>query len=237
MSLCKYCKNTFNSVYSLKTHQKKAKYCLKIQDQIKTKKHHKTNNEELEKLRYKIKTLQHEIENLEYENTTLKAKLEMSEKHFNTIVKQPKTINNNQKNNCININLLKPLNLSEKRISAILREKFDKNYFIDGQKGLARCASDHILKDDDGNPIYICTDTSRNVFKFKSEEGNIIKDNEAVRLTKSLINGAAIEIAREIRDNFNFDPVKEEVKFDYTCNQFNDIKNMSEDNKIFRKSL
>ena len=28
---CQYCKNTFKSVNGLQTHQKRAKYCLKIQ--------------------------------------------------------------------------------------------------------------------------------------------------------------------------------------------------------------
>jgi hypothetical protein len=66
-------------------------------------------------------------------------------------------------------------------------EKLDKNYISDGQKGVEQFACDNLLKDENGNMNYICSDPSRHIFKFQNSEGNIEKDVKAIKLTNMLI--------------------------------------------------
>jgi len=98
---------------------------------------------------------------------------------------------NNINNKILNISPL-DLNDSEK-LKNILDSKFDTNYILDGQKGLAHFAKDHFLKDDDGNLNYVCTDPSRQTFKYKDELGDIQKDVKAKKLTKILIDAGLKE--------------------------------------------
>ena len=57
------------------------------------------------------------------------------------------------------------------------------------QKELAQFITEHLLKDDDGKSTYICTDTSRQIFKYKDTLGDIQKDVKAKKLTQTLIDG------------------------------------------------
>jgi hypothetical protein len=63
------------------------------------------------------------------------------------------------------------------------------NHIIDGQKGIANFIKETMLIDDNGIPKYICTDPSRNIFKYKDTNGEIKKDVEAKKLTVSLVKG------------------------------------------------
>jgi hypothetical protein len=63
------------------------------------------------------------------------------------------------------------------------------NHIVDGQKGLANFVRETMLIDDNGIPKYICTDPSRNIFKYKDTNGEIKKDIEAKKLTGSLVKG------------------------------------------------
>jgi len=101
-------------------------------------------------------------------------------------------------NNISNINNkilnISPLDLNDsEKLKNILDSKFDTNYILDGQKGLAHFAKDHFLKDDDGNLNYVCTDPSRQTFKYKDELGDIQKDVKAKKLTKILIDAGLKE--------------------------------------------
>jgi hypothetical protein len=63
------------------------------------------------------------------------------------------------------------------------------NHIVDGQKGIANFVKETMLIDDNGIPKYICTDPSRNIFKYKDTNGEIKKDVEAKKLTGSLVKG------------------------------------------------
>jgi hypothetical protein len=98
---------------------------------------------------------------------------------------------NNINNKILNIS---PLDLNDaEKFKTILDSKFDTNYILDGQKGLAHFAKDHFLKDDDGKLKYVCTDPGRQTFKYKDELGDIQKDVKAKKLTKILIDAGLKE--------------------------------------------
>ena len=56
-------------------------------------------------------------------------------------------------------------------------------------KGVVQFVYDHIVKLDDGSIAYACFDTSRQIFKYKDENGNEIKDPKANKLRKMIKPG------------------------------------------------
>jgi hypothetical protein len=104
-----------------------------------------------------------------------------------------------------NINNSKILNISsldfnKDKIKNIFETKFDCNYLVDGQKGVAQFAVDNILKDENGFLGYVCTDPSRKIFKYKDNLGEIQKDVKAKKLTSILIEGGLKEINSKLSE-------------------------------------
>jgi hypothetical protein len=121
----------------------------------------------------------------------------------------------------------------------MIDEKLTKDYISDGQKGVAQFACKNLLKDENGNMNYICSDLSRHIFKYQNSEGNIEKDVKANKLTNMLIEAGisnkALSIAPSLwtdedgninTNNFlTFSP--------YTT----EITSMQVDNTVFRNEL
>jgi len=163
----------------------------------------------------------------------LKAKLEIYEKDhefIKEIAKQPKTQNNTVNNNN-KVLILSPFNLTQNDINVIVNDKFTKEHFLAGQKGVAKFTSNNILKDDNGNQTYMCTDSSRNIFNYKNKEGQIEKDIKAVKLTET-ISPAVITKSEKIYKQIKTDDTTEEY-----MKKLLDIKKMNYDNDKFVNEL
>ena len=110
---------------------------------------------------------------------------------------------------------------------------------LSGQKGLARFAKDKLLTDDNKDLKYICTDPSRQIFKYKDNSGKIIKDVEAKKLTTYIIEGG---IKQKISDvattwcNNNNGHIDSE-KFNIIATHHSDINKIEDDNNTFKKEL
>ena len=87
------------------------------------------------------------------------------------------TTNNNTK-----ILLMAPLDLSQERISNIVSNKLNDNHIVDGIAGIAKFVKDEIITAEDGSLLYNCVDSSRQMFKYKNEKGELIKDKNANKL-------------------------------------------------------
>lgn len=74
------------------------------------------------------------------------------------------------------------------KIKQLVDEKLTRNHIVDGQKGVAHFAYNILLKDEDGNINYLCTDSSRSIFKFLNNDGIMEKDIKASRLTNLLFD-------------------------------------------------
>lgn len=247
---CQYCKKIFTTKSSLNQHQTKAKYCLEIQgknnDNFKCRcgktfgrKHHLVNHQEICQiintpellelkqenllLQQKISSLENNIQELKKDKETLMidyAKLA-------AISANKSTITNNTMNN-LNLSVF---DKTQEDIKRIVEENYDKNYLIEGQKGVARFAHLHVLKNEDSTkpPIYLITDKSRGNAKYKISETEVVTDIGMNGLTKKIhpsIKKKAILIAAN--DNFE----NQEI-FD----GYQEVFNMDEDNGIFRKEL
>jgi hypothetical protein len=260
MSLtCEFCKKTFSSKGSLSNHQKKAKYCLEIQNKESVEyqcfyckktfcnkdwlvKHEAKcieyfNSKLLEKDEL-ISKQKEDIGNLEKKIIELEAKLEIykeqGEKSFGVveqIAKQPKQqVNNNQK---ILINT--PLDLSSGAVVQAIQEKFSHDYLTQGQKGVAKFAYDNMLKDENGKLKYICTDPSRQIFQYKNDQGVMEKDVRATRLTKAILDADIKQTSHKIAWD-NMKDGDNEIFMTYT-NHYQEIQGLEQDNSEFSKEL
>lgn len=231
---CEFCSNTFKDSYKLKIHQKKAKYCLEIQG--------KTNieKENVEKLLEKLTALSTEniqlkCENtqLKYENTFLRNENEEFKKTIADIAKTPQTINNTTNTTQNNLLMLTPFELNRERFSNMIKESFTKDYMIEGQKGVAKFAVDKLLRDENGKLQYVCTDPSRQIYKFKTIEGEMERDVKARKLTKSIV-----EELKKKAQNITLQTVTDDSDvFMLLTNNFQDINDLEEDNAEFRNTL
>lgn len=224
---CEFCSNTFKDLYKLKTHQKKAKYCLEIQGKTNVEK------ENVEKLLLKLTALATENSQLKVENTFLKEENAEYRKTIADIAKTPQTINNTTNTTQNNLLMLTPFELNRERFSNMIKESFTKDYMIEGQKGVAKFAVDKLLRDENGKLQYVCTDPSRQIYKFKTVEGEMERDVKARKLTKSIV-----EELKKKAQNITLQTVTDDSDvFMLLTNNFQDINDLEEDNAEFRNTL
>lgn len=267
-NVCQFCEKTYSSKSSLNKHQKTAKYCIKIQNELKdpdspeielnlfhckycnknltskirlqthqesciakykhiiSEKDLIINNNNLENQELKVRIIE-----LEAENRLLREHSNNNQSTINEIAKQPRvaTTNNNNK-----ILITTPVDLSQSTVQQVIQEGFSDEYMIQGQKGIARFAYDNMLKDNQGNLKYICTDPSRQIFQYRTEEGKIQKDVKAKKLTKALLDGDLKSASHKIASDKMAD--KAEDFLDYSM-YYLEIKEMEDDNSNFSKEL
>jgi hypothetical protein len=190
-------------------------------------------DEKICKLEFEI--LQLKEENKMIEIKTEKRMLEKQTQHLQStvdeIAKQPRTTNNN--NNKILITT--PLDLSKESVKNAIESGFSQEHLMLGQKGVAQFAYNKILKDNDGKLKYICTDPSRQIFQYKSDDGKIQKDVRATKLTQALLNSEIKTTSHKIAWD-NMKDGDNEIFMEYT-NYYQDIQSMESDNTDFRKEL
>lgn len=263
---CGHCKSILATKYSLNTHMKTNKKCINIQknkgidiesikafvcEYCKTSFTSKDNykNHMLKSCKEKFEVLEKKLHEIIQEKdkiiqekdiiiATLLAKnellLEDKNKSFSCIeeiAKQPKIQSNKQ-----TLNMMTPLSFDKKDVKNAIKDAFNNNYFYDGQKGVAKFAVDNLLKDSDGKLKYICTDPSRNIFKFRDEDGDMKKDVKAKKLTELLapeLKRKACFISKEELDKYSDNGdmfiiiYKNEVE----------LRDLDTDNTVFRNEL
>lgn len=148
------------------------------------------------------------------------------------IAKQPR--NHIETNNQTNIfSNMKPLDMSTDNFSKSIEESFNKDYFIEGQKGAAKFAVEKLLKDDEGKLMYICTDPSRHIYRYKSADGILERDVKAKKLTSVIAENLAKK--SHILGMSEID--KDKDNFAEYSSKYLDIKDMENDNGDFRSAL
>jgi hypothetical protein len=256
---CEYCDKSFSNKGNLNYHKKNNKKCKTIQQDH--------NNESLlsfcdfcnktfrdlnthyntckKKTEYEFQKLQTEKDEKDEEIKRLKMRiveLEAENKIYlqdrkvvQKLALQPKTTNNNDNRIKINNNFFN----NPEKIKKMIDEKLTKDYICDGQKGVAHFAYNNLIKDENGNMNYICSDPSRHIFKFQNSEGNIEKDVKANKLTNMLIDAGltnkTLTVAPSLwtADDGNIDSNKFQTFITYTT----EISAMQVDNTVFRNEL
>ena len=265
--ICEYCNNEFKTDKSLYNHQKRTKYCLEKQNKYIICCCEKSFSNDnyiihilncVKYLQNKIKELEDENRDIIYfqnENDNLKQKIIDIEKDKNSLHEQikslqdeilninktammkPSTTNNTTINNKI-LNM-SVLNFNENNVKDVIDNKYNTDIIAGGQKGIAKFATNYLLKDDEGNLNYICTDVSRKIFKFKNELGELEKDVNAKKLTNILSENGLIEKTSNLSQQFwtNEDGTIDQDKFLSIIEKASEIKNLKEDNTIFKNEL
>lgn len=197
---CQYCEKILKTKWSLKNHQKTAKYCLKIQGKntnfqcevcnkyfskkINLKNHidickkslnyiKKLENKNI-KLLEKNKNIEKELEESKKQIQELKKKVERFEDKLENIavkaVSRPTTTNNNSRNVHIN-NLIQNLQPIKNEDIENCGQHLTLDHHREGAEGYARFALDVPFKEK-----LACVDVNRKKFKYKDDEGKIVED-------------------------------------------------------------
>ena len=224
---CEFCNKNFSTKSSLNNHQKTAKYCIKLQNNKVSeipnfycdycnKKFTSKQNLNIHLSTCKEKEFEQKLKDKEKlnikiitENENYKQQLEKQEKQIkelqdklervlNKAIDRPTTTHNNTINNKFELNTFP----SQKEIDRKIESQFNDKYILDGMKGVAQFVYDHIVKLEDGSMAYACFDTSRQIFKYKDENGNEIKDPKAVKLRK-MIKPGLLRQSQTLLDYFN----------------------------------
>ena len=195
---CQFCHNVFSNKQNLNSHQKKARYCLKIQGVEVPKKyeckgcnktfeisanferHKKTckNPNKIQEYKDIIKQMNkdmtklHEtIKVLQKENEMLREdKKDLQESYTELSLTAVKRPVNNTKNIQINnfIQKMEPLRIEDIEESVPM---LTLDHHVKGPEGYAEYALEFPFKDK-----IVCVDVNRNKIKYKDGEGNVIED-------------------------------------------------------------
>jgi hypothetical protein len=243
---CQYCKKILQTKYSLISHQTKTKYCLKLQGKDQNKglfvcegcdkdfhrKLHLDNHIKIcEYCIPKLKELLKKIEILEKEKKDwLQEKKDLVKLHLDviqTLAKNPRKTTTNI-HNTLNLSIF---NKSDEDIKQLVEDNYNKEYLIEGQKGVARFTHSHVLKTEPNQlPMYTITDKTRGNGKYKNSNSEVVIDNGMQGLTKKLhpsIKNKAINIAI-VEDAMN----NEEI-----YNGYQEVFKMDDDNSVFRDEM
>ena len=224
---CEFCNKFFTTKPNLLKHKQNTKYCLKIQNN-RIDKEELVKNEELVK---KNEELVKKNEELVKKNEELVNELKEYKQTIKELAMQPKNISNTTNTN--NINIIATFDMNEKNFTEKIKEYYNINHLMLGQKGVANFVAEHILKDKNGKILYSCTDSSRNIYKYKASNGEIVKDCQAHKLIKTMKPGL-IEKTPELQQELNRKNPEQ-----YKENMINmvNIYNIEENNSEFNKQL
>jgi hypothetical protein len=248
--ICEFCNTKFSSKTNLNTHQRTAKYCLKIQgkdndnenyicnicSKTYTQKknliiHQKRCNviDEVEFLRMKVSLLEKNNQK-DIVNAINETKSQIFEKlHaegskvIQKIALQPKTTNNTTTNNNKIVNLaVFDINEIKTRLTENI-ENIEACDLYDGQISVARILAP-CLQNPDGQKMITCSDFARSSFSYKDQHGNINRDIKCLKL--------ANEIEPIVTKKAN-SLIQEDYEKREKCREFTELKNrLREENMI-----
>ena len=263
---CEYCEKMLSSKQNLTNHlsvclEKKDRELNELKDRIdselkeQTEKEllelkelrefrEKSNKEIFEKDKIIIKVngqLENYKEQLEKQEEQIKDLQEKLDKIVNKAIDRPTTVVSNTTTNN-NLNIMSSLDFNNTdRIKNAIENKLNVNHVVDGQKGLAKFMVDTILTDDDGNLLYVCTDSSRNIFKYKNSDGEINKDVEAKKLISFMVDAGikvkSVDIARDWCKNGNENGNVDITRYGIMESPQEKIMKIEDDSCCFKREL
>jgi hypothetical protein len=186
---CEFCNNEFSNKQNMNAHQKRTKYCLKLQGvTVKNtyecdscsksfeilcnyKKHIKICRKVgMKELKEEVKVLNMELACTRKENSVLREELEKSRSDYKelsiTAVKRPTSSKNIQINNYIQN--MAPLKMGDIEDTVPM---LTLDHHVKGAEGYAEYALEFPFKDK-----IVCVDVGRNKIKYKNDEGEVIED-------------------------------------------------------------
>ena len=195
---------------------------------------------EKDKIIVRINTqLERQEEQLEKQEEQIRDLQDKLDRIANKAIDRPTTtVTNTTTNNNLNITTSMDFDNMETLKDAI-ETKLNANYIVDGQRGLAQFLVDTILKDSDGNLKYKCTDSSRGIYKFLNNDGEIRKDVDAKKLISYIVNGGIKGKSVEIANRWYTDEDGgiDMMKYGIMNEPQQNILKIEDDNSSFRREL
>jgi hypothetical protein len=204
------------------------------------------------RLNHLLADCKQEVETLKQENAELKCQLRTikleteveilrndsqdSKKVLARIAEQPKVNNTSNTTTTTNNLILPVIDTSQETINRAVEDSYNMNHFCSGQKGVARFAVDHLLTNDEKQLGYVCTDPARGMFKHVGEDGEVVRDIKASRLTAKLAQPIRVKAGQLAGELTNMDKGNEEL-MNTACKHYQDISGMEDDNTGFRTEL
>jgi len=252
---CDYCEYSCSTKGNIDLHKK----TCKKENLIKLNKT-KLSNEELQKqiqerdleikyLKDMIKDKDLEIHTKTKDIIILKSEVKEYKASIIKIAERPKISNHNHNQRTTNntqINLA-PLDLNVQNLATIIQNNFELKHI--SIKGVVDFITEHITKPVDGISTYICSDPSRNVFKFKDSDGKIKKDLQATKLIDAIkepIRNRSTQLATPEqsrlldRSSDELDAFERQLisrQFDELTNNIVAVRNLEDNKAEFSKEL
>ena len=219
--VCEFCDSVFTAKSSLQYHYEVCKTAKSSLNDKLTILSTKCINYEK-----KISTLQAKLEDaLRREKELMKAYEKLA-----AISANKSTTTNNNTTNTLNLGVF---DKTQDDIKRIVDEKYNRDYLIQGQLGVAKFTHKHVLEGEDKEqaPVYLITDKSRGNGKYKISETEVVSDPNMNGLTKRVhpsIKSKAIYIT-----STHPNPLSDEDMM----NGYREVYEMDENNTIFRKGM
>jgi hypothetical protein len=121
------------------------------------------------------------IDELRVQNRNLLTSFEKVATHA---VDRPTTTINNIKNQFSDKYFME--NITQEEVKRKCQNYLTEEVFLEGQRGIAKMCTDHIIKTKDHKVLMLCTDTSRKKFKYIDDIGNVKEDLEARVFTEKV---------------------------------------------------
>jgi hypothetical protein len=258
---CIYCKKTYATPSSLKTHQLNTKSCIKIQKEQGIASQTKfvcsicnKNCSSKQRLEYhenihKKDNLMDKMEELEFENRNLKEEFAFEMKIKDEKIKELEDSlekNKQKKQKITNIkkvdqmttieNQNNNINIYQVMSPEVVEDFFKKHYNLDtllgGQKALARFVNEGFLKQE--VPVYICGDRSRQKF-YIMNDGQKTEDTDCESILE--LTSPGMPAVKKVYTEALFNDFPNDVTEDDIQDNYLDIVNLSEDRTEFKSEL
>lgn len=249
--ICEYCLKNFANKSKLDLHIKKSckekigneKTQIIQRCETELEMFKKQMDEYKKEVKKQINEYKKQIEEYKEENKKLQetiSKIALCQKGNNTTNIISHNNNSNNGNNSNNINNTNTLNLNDTEfMKNFITENLDKNVVGCGQKGIAKMVYEKYLKGPDGQSRYKCVDSSRQMFEFVNNNGEVERDSKANKLKMALIRGNIQEKASELGPQLwtEEDGSHDAFKHDYYLLKVTEIVNIENDDKNFRSEI
>ena len=245
---CKHCDKILSTKQSLLNH---INCCYKKKEKEFSELKERTDKELIEKDKFIIK-VNTQIENYKKQEENFKEQInnykeqlkdlqDKLDKIANKAIDRPTTVVSNTTTNN-NLNIVSSLDFNNlETIKNAIENRLNVNHVVDGQKGLAKFVVDTILKDEEGNLLYKCTDASRNIFKYKNSNGEINKDVEAKKLISFMVDAGikirSVEIATEWCKDGNINGTSDVTKYEIMVGPQESIMEIEDNSSSFKRQL
>ena len=167
----------------LENYQKQVNY---LQEQLaKVALNEQMHTEKILLLENTIKSKDAMLENYQKQVNYLQEQLAYLQEQFATVAlagvsKTAKITNNTTTNTTTNITqVLTPFNFDDDDIMDIVKHTFDEHTFLNAQKGVAKLCYEYIIKAPDGKLRLVCTDPTRERFRYIDTDGTMKEDFKA----------------------------------------------------------